>query len=286
MDGNEVRHTITTIGHLRIGDHVCLAYDEDSALRRILASYVSDGLAAGQRVACYFGDAESAVDVLAGVVATDAAVRDGALIVGSLAEAYMRGGEFDPAARLREYAAMSAAALDDGYTGLRVFGQAEAMLAVAGDSWPVYELRADLLVVRRPMVALCAYDVRRCDQAALEVLRSVHARSFGVWPGKPTFHMHGSRSGALRIGGEIDFMMAPVVQTLSAEASRDLIEPVLDLSNLRFIDGAGMRAVVRGLRTMAAAHPRVRLHGASPMFRRLWSLLDCGQAVGSEVVLA
>lgn len=282
-----VARSVKTISDVAVGDHVCWAYDDDRQLARVLGSYVRDGLAAGQRVACYLdGDGAAVRVALAGVERLDAALDNGSLIVGTVSAAYLPDGSFDAGARLREYAAMTAAAIDDGYAGFRVFGQAATMLAAAADAWPAYELRADLLVARRPMVALCAYDVRRCDRASLEMLRSVHARSFGAWKGESVFRMHGGRSGGLWIEGEVDFATAPAVEALSAEASRDLIEPVLDVSGVRFIDGAGMRAVVRGLRTIAAAHPVVRVNGATPMFKRLWTLMECQSAIKAEVVMA
>lgn len=268
------------IGEAGLGDHICWVYQDDESFRHVVTSYIADGLFAGQRVVCFM--AEDALPVAAAVQADP-----GSLVLAPFKRGYLPDGRFDPDARLAGFELMAHRALADGFTGLRVLGHATAMLddPVPRDAWPSYELRADLLISRMPIVGLCAFDARSCHPDGLQLLQSVHSHSLGEPAGESLFRLHGQADGSLSVEGEIDFAAAPVVERLAGDACRDLLVPELDLSGLRFIDGAGMRAVVKGIRSIAASHSRVRVRGTGPMFKRLWTLLECDKGIESEVVL-
>lgn len=283
------RH-VAWIGDARVGDHVCWTYDDDTRFWDAVVHYIADGLRDGQRVACYFpaSIADDARVYLDGTeVAFAQAAAEGALIVGNTEDAYMPGGAFEPDLRITGYAAMADQAIADGFTALRVLGEATSLVddAVASEAWPSYELRADLLTARMPMTALCAYDARRCDARALAVLRSVHGATFGARGCDGGFYVHADPSGVLCLGGEIDLACAGTIGDLVADAARDATEPVLDVSGVRFVDVAGLRAVVHGARALAGRDERARIRGASPALRRMWRLLDLDRSV-EEVELA
>ena len=191
-------------------------------------------------------------------------------------DAYAPGGLFDPGARIQAYQALVAQALADGFTGLRVFGDPAPLLADPDvrARWPLFELRADLLVARSLVVALCGYDLRVLDDAAVELPAAVHPLRLGAGDAPtPGFHVHGTADGAVALSGEVDLMYSDPVAGLLSGSAGDLGVPALDVSNLRFIDVAGMRAVVAAARALLAAAGSAEVRGASPLFRRVWSIL-------------
>lgn len=290
MNGQKAR-TIAGIGGVAPGDHLCFAFDERSQFVGVTSRYILDGLAASQRVACFFDDdlaggtiraLETRIPDLAG------GVRRGALVLGSFNEAYLPEGKFDPDARVMAYEAMARAALSDGFAGLRVMGEATRVLndRAVRERWPGYELRADLLASELQVVALCAYDRTRSDAEGLRMLRSVHGGSIGGWDPSPHFFLHAAPGASLVVAGEVDFTSADTVAGAMTQAASRVSTPSIDLSGLRFVDVAGMRSLIAGIRALSRHHPRVVITGASPTFRRVWSLLGCDVRVETELEFA
>lgn len=272
-----------------VGAHICWAYDDPGDYFARVGAYVSGGLQAGQRVACYFSAARhdaASGELRAAVPGFDAAVDAGALIIGSIEESYLREGGFDADARLSGYAAMVDDALVDGFRALRVLGDVHSALDAAGDhEWAAYELRADLLAARLPLTALCTYDVEKCGEDALRLVRSVHgaiARS-GDDDSHNTleFRLRAGSTGVVAVAGEVDAFSSDIVGGVLVRAVVDVPDAVVDVSGLDFIDAAGMRALAR---TIGAAPGSPRISGASASFRKLWDILGCDSAVSVEFV--
>lgn len=279
MDLEHRTRRVAQIEDARVGDHVCWAYDDHAGFLRSVVRYIDAGLSAGERVACLLsafslnqiGDLfpERAHDL-------NLAADRGALILGDVLVAYMPSGVFDPEFRLREYESMAHQALADGFTALRVLGEATAIVNYPSweGLWPGYELRADIMTSRSQLIAVCAYDATMLDARALAMLRSVHPAWVGETSPRPTFHVWSEREGSLNLGGELDVNTAPTFTQMSVGAVSDLGSGLLDLSNLGFIDVAGMRAVGRLASAISDSHSGVRIRGAQPPFLRMWQLMD------------
>lgn len=279
-------HSSADPSALRPGEHLCWAFDDDERFTSSLAAFVSAGLAARQRVACYLTD--DRVDpfeasLRAAFPETEDAVRDGSLVLGGFTDAYLPEGEFDPDARIDDYAEMARDALEDGYDGLRVAGEATVMVNEFPDEWTAYEIRADLLTARLNLVACCAFDVRVCELEALTLLRAVHAKAYGGPEGEPVFHVRAGRDGALTFAGEIDAGNSTIVQSAATRAAMDVESRTLDVGELRFADVSGVRAVAATAQAIGGDGP-VSIVGASPIFRRVWSLLGFDREVNAELV--
>jgi ABC-type transporter Mla MlaB component len=82
----------------------------------------------------------------------------------------------------------------------------------------------------------------------------------------------------------VDAFGSELVAGLAADATPDLPDPELDLTSLRFIDAAGVRAIAQAVRAVGESSSRVRIRGAVGMFRTLWELLECDRAVSVEFV--
>ena len=181
---------------------------------------------------------------------------------------------------------MARSAVRDGYSALRILGEATDLKGneSALGRWPGFELRADLLISRAPILAVCAYDSRTCTGAPMELLCSLHASVLGPISRPPQFRLHASPSGGLTLSGEVDLGSAETIAMLASQAACSVTRPILDVRDLSFVDVSGMRAVARTLRAMTSAHPQVRIQGAGRAFRRLWTLmsLDRGLDVSFE----
>lgn len=282
-------HRSSELPPVRPGDHVCWTYTDDVRYLDVLRRYVTDGLLAGQRVACYVDPRalDRCVDHFkSSVPGADEAFQRGALAVATFEEAYLDDGRFDPDRRIDGYEQATLQAVRDGYSGLRVLGEATAMVndPSVRSSWAGYELRADLLAARLPLIALCAYDLRWCDPDALSMLRAVHRGSFGSLSREPRFHVHAGPEGEIAFSGEIDLECSGTVAQIVTAAARDLPSPVLDVSGLRFIDVSGMRAVAAGAREMSSSTAPVQIRGASPVFKRMWELLGFDDKIEVRVL--
>jgi hypothetical protein len=162
----------------QVGDHVCAFYNGGgSALDDIVVDYLSKGLQAGNKCACFsFADtASSARDR----ISPELMSRDG--ILQFYTENDAEGG-FSVEAGLRTLETMAKKALSDGYDRLWALGD---MNFVARDvpprsmkMWFTYEAEINELASPRPQFIMCLYDL---DQWAGELVMSVlktHPRIF------------------------------------------------------------------------------------------------------------
>jgi anti-anti-sigma factor len=117
---------------------------------------------------------------------------------------------------------------------------------------------------------VCACDLSRARPEVVSDLHAVHSLCAGEDANGAPFHLH-AVPGGLALSGEVDASSAERMGRWLREALPDLSDPVVDVEDLEFIDAAGMWALLDS----AHAHPEgLRLKGASPRFRRVWSV--CG----------
>lgn len=260
-------------------------YSDDETLRAGLVPFVVDGLRAKQRVAC-FDRADRIGAVRSWLLDADLPVGElierGRLIVGEAEAAYFAGGTFDRSGRVSDFRRLLVESVAAGYLGLRVFGEVGFMAGAAGVMpWSAYELHVDIMMARLPLIGVCGYDTRSLDPAELTLLRGLHSHE--VADGQagshaaPPFHLQAARSpapAALHLAGEVDYTVSGMLETvLTASASADPDLP-LDVSDMAFIDTAGVAALshVRNRVAASTGHP-LQIRGASPMFRRVWTAL-------------
>ena len=194
-------------------------------------------------------------------------------MVKAAEEAYTPGGVFDPDALLDLLRSRVEEAAQKGWTGVRGAGEVAWLLGrpdVEG-RWGGYELRVDVLASRLPYTGLCCYDLRVCDTTATLISQAVHPLQLAPPDpdDRPLFGVHGTADGGLELAGEIDCWSAEEVRVLLATVAGDLGAPVLDVSQLRFVDVAAMRMIGAATRDLARAHGRVALAGTSPTFRKV-----------------
>jgi anti-anti-sigma regulatory factor len=176
--------------------------------------------------------------------------------------------------------------LADGFTGLRVAGENGWILSDPRyrDAWIPYEVRVDRMISGLPLVGMCSFDIRECDDDAMQVMDAVHPVRVGAGSTTSSFHLHSHRDGRIAVQGELDYTMSDTVRSLLAALAEDGAAPEVDLAELTFSDVRGISAIASGVREFAATGSPVRLQGAPSTFRRIWGLLELDRVAPVEFV--
>jgi AcrR family transcriptional regulator len=172
-------HPIRLVGEdLRDHHHVCALVDGPADADELLMPFIVDGMEAGDR-AFHIVDpglrdahlgrlSDSGIDV-----ATAEASRQ--LEVRTWADAYLRGGTFDPSAQL----AYIRATLDEGpvlgYERTRLIGSTEwAVEAATVRDLLAYEGRIDGILGDSPDVIVCTYDLKHHSARTIADVLGIH----------------------------------------------------------------------------------------------------------------
>ncbi|WP_431945094.1 MEDS domain-containing protein [Micromonospora marina] len=222
--------------------HGCLAYDDPAALRTLAVEQVSAGLAAGEQVWVVCPqDRETVTGWLASVPGVDAARRRDALRLLPVGEAYRHDEVVDPERQVRAYVRATTEALTAGHSGLRVVAEATGLVRTTAqrDAFARYEHRIDHWMRHRPMSAVCAYDRRRLDDAAIAELACLHPETNA----DVLFRLHaGGGDAVVALAGELD---STNHRDFAAALERADPRPVagrlvFDATELRFVDHRGL----------------------------------------------
>ncbi len=164
----------------QVGDHVCAFYEEGgNSLDDIVATYLSKGLQAGNKCACFsFADTASSVRDR---IPPELMSRDG--ILQFFTEKQTEGG-FSVEAYLRWLEAMVKEALSDGWGRLWAVGDAAfvgrdmAPTSISMKTWFTWEAQVNELASRYPQFIMCVYDLDRwAGELVMSVLQT-HPRIF------------------------------------------------------------------------------------------------------------
>jgi anti-anti-sigma factor len=257
------------------GSHACWSYRSDDAQRQFLAEYFTAGLQANERLV-YLASPEQLRTAVATLddagLETATLILQGRLVLGDVTVAYLSAGTLEPDIRLAGHAVLVEQARRDGFDGLRVCSEIAPLLRADAvrDEWYPYELRADVLIAGLPSIVVCACDQRGTAPAVMRDLAAVHSLRGGAVGYPSPFALHAGPDG-VAISGEVDASSADRVGRWLSDVLEDMSEPVVDVTELEFIDAAGMWALLDSGHT----HPGgLTLRGTSPYFRRVWSV--CG----------
>ncbi len=282
-----VHGTLTDPTGVGPGDHVCWTYERAGERRRVVANYLAEGVARGERLA-YLADKPTAEELLADLELLEGAAElaeGGDLLLVPIREAYAPNGSVDARARIDGYRDAARLAVELGYAGLRIAADATCLAAEeqTRHAFLRYEHLVDHMIAGEPVVALCAYDRGQLDAEVLAYLHSMHPLhhhrdiDFAVY----------ADDGRSMLTGEVDaasfdrFNLA-----LEALVEDERAEVVLDLGALEFIDVAGMRALaVTGERLRGSGRALV-VRDASPLVTRCWEILDFEDNGGVQFVTA
>ncbi|WP_239104059.1 MEDS domain-containing protein [Microbispora corallina] len=228
---------------MRPGDHRAVAFSDEAELEPVLAPYVSEGLAGGDRV-LYLTDVTHpavAIGLLRGWgVDTGCHVAARRLDVRRIEvyDADTMLGDLTEAARL---------ARADGYRALRVTAEMSWGLREGADRLADFESRVHGLFSTGTALGLCQYDRRLFPPVVLSDLYRIHQEpdSDLEFDGALLRIRRTVEPAGIRVEGDVEAStLEPLTRSLRAAASRGRGDVHVDLGGVSFIDLSGLRALL------------------------------------------
>ncbi|MEO3829297.1 MEDS domain-containing protein [Actinomadura sp. B10D3] len=254
------------VGAMELGDHLALIFDNDEERRSIMAAYARDGVAAGHKV-IYISDGVRAGDVLGWLLAEHettgparhgapegaavdlaAAMEDGHFVVRTAEETFLASGRFDPSESLQLMATEIDIALVQGYSGVRIAGEARFSLR----RWPGTHQHGDFermldevfMTTDLKAMAICQFDRRWFEGGRLADVEAAHmgrvrANDYyddGTLQISPLFSPPGAR-----VSGVIDAATRPAAASVLESIKTRTGLLCLDLEGLEACDPDGLR---------------------------------------------
>ncbi|SHN56647.1 anti-anti-sigma factor [Geodermatophilus obscurus] len=170
------------------------------------------------------------------------------------------GGQLSSTEQVAAYRSLVGEALERGRTGLRIAADVPPLARSGpGARWQlhVHEQLADAMMGTVAMTALCLDD----SAPEADVLAPVTLLHPGQHSGEeePLAHLSG-RGPSLSLHDEVDGTQADGLSRALVDVARGTPgEVVLDLSDLRFLDVAGARALARAADVLRGSGVRLRL---------------------------
>jgi anti-anti-sigma regulatory factor len=253
-------------------DHVCWSHRGSADFLAHALPYLADGVHRGQRIS-YVGAApeDELRDRLEQLDGGAYLLVTGAATVVSIGDMYGPDGVVDGDAQVRTWIAHTAAALEAGFTGLRVAAEATELVRTPAqrDAFTRYEHLIDRAMRTLPYTAMCGYDLDELGPDVVAELACVHPLG---QDGDTQFRVFARDGVDLAIAGDVDaFVLDAFAQALDRcvpEGSEGL---VVDASDLVFIDHRGLQALDRLGRSRGR---KIVLERAPSLVGRLAALLE------------
>src|SRR5687768_3459112 len=176
--GNFTGCGLPGVGPIPYGIHMCHLYREREELVDALVPFFAAGLRNRERciwiTAPPLPAAEAKVELAKSGVDADGEIRDGSLTILDYPEFYLKAKGMMSRELAGLWLAEEERALADGYTGLRITGNASF---VTPQTWPDfmdYEEVVHRAFQGRRIVSLCSYDTRRCKGHELAAVLRRH----------------------------------------------------------------------------------------------------------------
>lgn len=264
------------------GRHLCLQYSSEKELGAIVGEFVRGGLVAGEQIGYITGsDARTVISRLASEgVAWEPALRTSALVMICLSDLETGPDGSRTTATVARVQELVKAALSRGYPAVRVASEVHALAPEAEtiEQMHAREALADGLTASFPLTRLCLYDRRHFADAYLTAAARAHDNCMTddlIYFDDIATITRSPRDRELRIAGEIDAFNAVALRRAVADlAHGGAARVTLDVSALRFVDVAGLRAIVE----VATARPHTMLTLAGATAKVVRMLEMCGWA--------
>jgi two-component system, sensor histidine kinase PdtaS len=176
---HELRQALAT---LRLGDHICLFYDDTARQLETAVEFVRQGVERNELCVYVCSDRTcpdfSTALQRAGMPVTEL-VMTGALRVLDKSEAHLARNRFEPEKMIALLSAAVEQALDAGFNGLRVAGEMTWILdeAPGTDGVIGYEAVMNEFFSSARAVGLCQYNSRRLPEEIVEGAMRTHPRA-------------------------------------------------------------------------------------------------------------
>jgi DNA-binding CsgD family transcriptional regulator len=207
---------INRIGALPWGSHICLFYETPRDLLDVNTAYLAAGLADGEFCVWALSDPVTMSDAEAALSKAvpdfSERLRAGQIELVPGHEWYLKGDEFSAQRITSGWHEKLDAALSNGFTGMRVSGNA---FWIGFNQWREfyeYEKELDLSIAGRCMLVLCTYPLgARRAVDLLDVARTHNfslSRRNGRWEFLETPELLQARNEIRRLNGAIDILSA------------------------------------------------------------------------------
>lgn len=244
------------LGSLEPGTHLCALEQGGARLDRVAATFVAQGLAAGDQVLYIASEQEvgELLRVLPGNLDARQAVGTGQLTTSSFGDAYGSSRPEDLATVADGFRAAARQARKRGFPGLRVAARMDPLADLLGsfDEVVEWERMASGLQRELEVSSVCLYDAGALVEGQGAALASTHdglAPDVDV-PPIATF-LAVDEPWGLRVTGEVDVSNRDLLHRLVLSRAAVVPRLRLDLAGLTFADVG----TVARLRSIAAALP-------------------------------
>lgn len=253
--------TLDRPNDLHPGDHVVWAVEGDDELAVALGEFLVEGAVRGERMfyVCEPRDA-GAVDGIADLALWLAA---GQLHVQDVGDVYQLAAAGNPWSQVQQFAREVQDAKHRGFFGIRVWADVTGLVEDADLRQGLldYETAVGSLFRRSSATAVCAVDVDdSCEPWTTLTARHSVRRE---WPEACAFVVE-VNGGIIFLTGELDLGTLTELTSALATAAHTTLGPlVIDLSQTRFIDATGARAIARFVLGLHTKGRRAVLRGVA-----------------------
>jgi DNA-binding CsgD family transcriptional regulator len=216
--GSTLRKTgIRVMGEMPWGTHICVFYDTPEDLLETCAAYFEAGLQRNEFcvwAVSYPATEENAKAWLRRCVpGLERYLASGQIEILRGPEWYLKGEEFDLQRITGGWRSKLVAALDKGYAGMRVSGNA---FWIEGNHWKEfceYEHELDASLAGQKMIVLCTYSLHACRAVDLMDVAKAHqlsiARRKGEWEFLETPDLKQAKLEIKKLRGALDILSKP-----------------------------------------------------------------------------
>lgn len=263
------------------GTHLCALYRGEAELEQLAATFVSSGLAAGDRVVYVASDRPAATvrtALEAHQVPAGPASAAGQLVIEDFTAAYGQPGELDLDVMEADFRTAARRARADGFGGLRVAAEMGDFTRSIGSVEGLldWERRCTTLQREEGITSVCQYDRRRFSHLQTAMITREHAgMAPDVAPEPPARFTATTAPGGLIVTGELDLASRAVLgRVLTARLA---VRPWLrvDVSGLVYAE-AGALAVLCEAASRRNGDGGIVLTGAPAQLRRMIDLACFG----------
>lgn len=226
---------------LEPGTHLCAFHRDDHQLARLAATFVGQGLCAGDQLLYVATDeqAHGLVGNLPDQVDARDALASGQLMVRTFAEVYGTRRPDDLGAVADGFRAAAEQSRKEGFPALRVAAQMDALAPLLGSVEEVlrWERMATGLQHALGVSSVCLYDVDRLEEEHASLLAREHAGlspEHSVTPLASFLAM--DEPWGIRIRGEVDLSNRDLLERVLLSRARVMPRLHLDLEGLTFGD--------------------------------------------------
>jgi len=218
MDESTIRDTgVRILGSMPWGSHVCIFYETKSDLLETAAAYFSAGLRDNEFCIWAISDPVTKDDAMAAlrqaVPGLDRHAAAARIEIVDGLDWYLKGDQFDLQRITGGWQAKLDSALDRGFSGMRVSGNAFWIETNHWNAFCEYERELDRSLAGQRMLVLCTYSLGASRAVDLLDVARVHqcctARRNGDWDFLETPELHQAKIEIKRLNGALAVLSRP-----------------------------------------------------------------------------